>query len=134
MRKRSFHDWWRQIAATRLTHTEKAVLVCLAAHADWQTGQGAYPSVATIAQETGLGRRTVQRTLSSLACQPAQRARCTGTGCKHHGLISRRTAPGRAAIYDLTVAETGVQQHLPEIADDPFAHLVLRDWPRERPA
>jgi hypothetical protein len=49
----------------RLGGNELLVLTCLALYAS-ADGRNIYPSVATIAKETGLGRRTVQRVLRAL--------------------------------------------------------------------
>lgn len=49
----------------RLTHSEVRVYVALCAHASGRSGE-AYPSVATLADETGLHDRTVQGGLKSL--------------------------------------------------------------------
>lgn len=55
----------RRVFASDLCAQDKLVLLCLLRYADNATHQ-AWPSSATIADDTGLGRRTVQRSLASL--------------------------------------------------------------------
>ena len=50
---------------TDLSSSAKAVLIIVCQHAN-DDGSSAYPSVATMAQETGLSRSTVKRALREL--------------------------------------------------------------------
>ncbi len=59
---RAMMEHW---AALELGSTDRLVMLTLWAHADWRTGQNAYPSVATIGRMSGLARGTVQRALRS---------------------------------------------------------------------
>lgn len=47
-----------------LTPCERSILRVVMAHADWETGDGAFPSLATIAAESGCSRATVCRALN----------------------------------------------------------------------
>lgn len=57
---RAMMEHW---AALELGSTDRLVMLTLWAHADWSTGQNAYPSVATIGRLAGLTRGTIQRAL-----------------------------------------------------------------------
>lgn len=114
MAARSYFDWWRRIGTLPLTPTEWAVLTVIAAHADWATGGGSYPSIETIADTTGLGARTVTRALRSLICASP---RCDDPRCRHRGLlvIQRPASRHRPTTYRLRLDEQAVQSRLPEV-------------------
>lgn len=56
----------RAVRESKLTPTERLVLLVVASHADNTTGE-AWPGIARIATETGFTTRTVERTIVSLA-------------------------------------------------------------------
>lgn len=67
---RSSRDAFRTIRAVQLAHRvtgpARAVLYALAVHADGPSGRHAWPSIATLASESGLSRTTVKDTLAIL--------------------------------------------------------------------
>jgi DNA-binding transcriptional ArsR family regulator len=60
------HEAAKWAATLGLRHARLAVLQNLAAHANASAGHIAFPSVATIARETGYSKRSVQAALSAL--------------------------------------------------------------------
>lgn len=57
---------WTLDRSCPLTPCERSVLRAIAHHADYETGTGAYPSLKTIAAESGVSRATVCRALAKL--------------------------------------------------------------------
>jgi hypothetical protein len=55
---------WIVNAACPLTPTERCILLAIKSHADWISGSGSYPSLATIAREAGCSRASVCRALN----------------------------------------------------------------------
>lgn len=82
-RRRPYTAWWDSIAALTLTAAEKATLQAMARRVNWDTGGRGYPKVDTLAHDTGLSDRTVQRALHSLTCA----APCGDRRCHHRGLL-----------------------------------------------
>lgn len=62
---------WIVSATCPLTACERVILAVIRSHANWMTGSGSYPSLATIAREAGCSKATVCRALNrfdELAC------------------------------------------------------------------
>jgi hypothetical protein len=58
--------WHKLIRRTGLSTGEKAVLLELLYHVDFETGEGAYPAATTIAEGASLGERFVRASLGKL--------------------------------------------------------------------
>lgn len=80
---------WDQ--ATRVKGTPLLVLLCLADHAQDETGE-CWPSVARLAQRTRVSERAVQSAL---------------TGLEERGYIARDMRPGHSTIYRLLEHQGG---------------------------
>lgn len=59
------YTWWRGIRASTLTPTARHVGLTIATYMD-KDGAGAWPSLATLADDTGRSRRTVARAVGEL--------------------------------------------------------------------
>ena len=109
-----------------------AVLKELARYSDWSDGTHAEPAIDTITVRTALSRISVQRALISLSCHAA---RCGRQRCQQRGLIVC-TAPStarRPAMYAITLAESAMQPHLPEVGASLGSARGVLGMPQTRP-
>ena len=65
----STHHVFAAVSAQNLTPSEKLILICLANRAD-RNGE-CYPAASTLAIDTGYSKRTIHRSLASLARKKA---------------------------------------------------------------
>lgn len=109
-----------RIGLLNITVQEKAILLFLARHGNWDERDNIYVSHERLARETGLSARQVRFWLAVLRCDPREAALglCRGgPRCYHRGLLvmlapAAGTSP---ATYLMTLETMAIQQHLPEV-------------------
>lgn len=62
-------DFQRAVMASDLDGTSKWILVVIASHVNWKTGQAAFPSIDTIVKESGFSKATIHRAKLKLVSQ-----------------------------------------------------------------
>ena len=123
-------EWRTTILASELRWAARLVALVLSTHMD-SNGASCFPSVETIARESGLGRRSVQRALDELeAASLLERKRGGGRGksSRYRAKGVRGTPFSRERVSLTTVK--GVRM-TPEDAQEGVKNLLTRADARE---